>query len=162
VTKFWLTDAQMDEQISANLRACERFDSLELDEAASQQVWDGLYAILIERKRQVRDLFALDPRRSVLFPEFPDLLWAACDPQLPIVYAPILREFGLPVFDGGPSYLTMKFDPWTGKALPPSVRDAYFTEVEKRLGLEVGILDEALETLPAEFRGEAWWIERGL
>jgi hypothetical protein len=42
------------------------------------------------------------------------------------------------------------------------VRDAYFEEAEKLLGQEVGVLDEALDTLPLAFRGEAWWIERGL
>jgi hypothetical protein len=30
------------------------------------------------------------------------------------------------------------------------------------LGQEVGVLDDALDTLPQAFRGEAWWIERGL
>lgn len=162
MTGFWLSDAQMNEQIAANLRACAHFDTLELDEAASKKVWDGLYAILVERKRAVRRLFGLDPRRSVLFAEFPELLWAACDPQIPIVYSPVMREFGTSVFDGGPSYTLMQFDPWTGKVLPPSLRDAYIAEAATLLGREVGILDEALEDLPEEFRGEDWWIARGL
>ena len=110
----------------------------------------------------MRDLFGLDPRKSVLFTEHPDLLWAACDPQKPIVYGPTFREFGYPVFDGGPAIATMAFDPWTGQALPPSVRDAFFDEAEKRLGHEVGLFDAELKTLPEAFHGEQWWIERGL
>ncbi len=162
MTKFCLTDEEISERAAANLRACERLNPLELDEAGWEKVWDGLYTILVDYKREVRELFSLDPRRSVLFAEFPDLLWSACDPQLPIVYAPSFREFGAPVFDGGPSYMSLRFDPWTGKALPSSVRDAYFAEAEARLGGKVGLLEEKLGSLPDEFRGERWWIERGL
>jgi hypothetical protein len=158
---FWLTDAQIEEEVAANLRACERFDAFARDEAGWDEIWDGLYTILAERKGEVRQVFGLDPRKSVLFEEFSDLLWAACDPQQPIVYSPAFREFGYPVFDGGPSVTMLLFDPWTGKAVPPSVRDAYF-EAEKLLGREVGLLDDALDSLPEEFRGEAWWISRGL
>jgi hypothetical protein len=61
-----------------------------------------------------------------------------------------------------PAVTAIDFDPWTGTPLPPSVRDAYFEEAEKLLGQEVGVLDDALDTLPQAFRGEAWWIERGL
>ena len=50
----------------------------------------------------------------------------------------------------------------TGAPLSPSVRDAYFAAAEKLLGHEVGLLDDALDTLPDAFRSEAWWIERGL
>jgi uncharacterized protein DUF6980 len=158
---FRLTNEQMDSEIAANLAACTHYDGFDRDEAGWDEIWDGLYAMLIERKDGVRTLFGLDPRKSALFAEFPDLLWAACDPQQPILYSPAFREFGFPVFDGGPAYITMSFDPWTGKKLPCSVRDAYFAEAEKILG-PVGILDDALDTLPPAFRGEAWWVERGL
>jgi hypothetical protein len=146
--KSWLTDHEIEKKVAANLRACERFDGFERDEGGWDEIWEGLYA--------------LDLRRSVRFAEFPHLLLAACDPQQPIVYAPVFCEFGYTVFDGGPSCTTMPFDPWTGKVLPASVRDAFFAEAEKRLGPGIGLLDDALDTLPEEFRGEAWWISRGL
>ncbi|QKP78789.1 hypothetical protein HT051_08525 [Methyloligella sp. GL2] len=90
------------------------------------------------------------------------MLAAACDPQQPILYDPVFREFGYPVFDGGPSYITIPFDPWTGKTLPASLRDAFMDEAEKRFGPDVGLLDPKIDTLPKEFHSEAWWVERGL
>ncbi|GFO83191.1 MAG: hypothetical protein A49_28180 [Methyloceanibacter sp.] len=56
----------------------------------------------------------------------------------------------------------MRFDPWTGKELPSSVRDAFFEEAEKILGHEVGVLDDELDTLPGAYQGETWWVEKGL
>lgn len=159
---FWLTDDEMDQEVAANLKACAHFDGFDRDEAGWNEIWDGLYAMLVERKDGVRAAFGLDPRKSTLFEAHPHLLWAACDPQQPISYSPVFREFGFPVFDGGPAVAAIAFDPWTGTPLPPSVRDAYFEEAEKLLGQDVGVLDEALDTLPPAFRGEAWWIERGL
>lgn len=159
---FRLTDEQIAREVAANLGACARLDGFDRDGAGWDEVWQGLYAILAGCKKGVRRALGLDPRRSALFAEFPDLLWAACDPQQPILYAPVFREFGYAVFDGGPSVTTMRFDPWTGRALPASVRDAYFDEAETLLGREVGLLDDALDALPDEFSSEAWWIERGL
>jgi hypothetical protein len=157
-----LSDTQIAAEVEANLRACARFDGFARDEAAWDDIWEGLYALLASWKRDVREAFGLDPRRSSLFGDYPQLLRAACDPQQPVLYSPRFREFGLPVFDGGPALSVIDFDPWTGKALPPSVRDAYFAEAEKLLGREVGLLDDATGTLPKDFRGEVWWIERSL
>jgi Domain of unknown function (DUF6980) len=159
---FRLTNEQMDQEIAADVAVCARYENFDRDEAGWDAIWDGVFAMMVSRKDDVRAVFGLDPRKSALFADFADLLWAACDPQAPVVYSPVFREFGLPVFDGGPSATTLAFDPWSGKALPPSVRDAYFDEAEKILGHEVGLLDDALDTLPDSFRSEAWWIERGL
>ncbi len=162
MTDFWLTDEEMDEEIEANRLACERFEDYDRDEDGWDEIWEGVFSILVEHMGEVRQVFDLDPRKSKLFEEFPDLLWAACDPQQPIIYSPVFREFGMPVFDGGPAMTTLKFDPWTGKALPTSVRDPFFEEAEKILGHEVGVLDEELDTLPAAYQSEVWWIEKGL
>ncbi|MEM8644250.1 MAG: hypothetical protein AAGF09_05130 [Pseudomonadota bacterium] len=162
MTDFWLTDEEMDEEIEANRLACERFEDYDRDEDGWDEIWEGVFSILVEHMGEVRQVFDLDPRKSKLFEEFPDLLWAACDPQQPIIYSPVFREFGMPVFDGGPAMTTLKFDPWTGKALPASVRDPFFEEAEKILGHEVGVLDEELDTLPAAYQSEVWWIEKGL
>lgn len=160
--KFWLTDEELQKEVEANLRSCRRVQELDRNGAGWGGTWEGVYTILVDHKSGVLKAFDLDPRRSVLFDEFPQLLWAACDPQQPIVYSPVFREFGMPVFDGGLSYAMFRFDPWTGKALPASVRDAFFDEARKLLGADVGLLDEALEALPEEFRSETWWINRGL
>jgi hypothetical protein len=157
-----LSEEQIAQEVEANLAAVERLAEFHRDEAAWEEIWEGLFAIVTGYKAAVHRAFGLDPRRSVLYAEFPDLLWSACDPQQPITYDPVFREFGIPVFDGGPSQMTLSFDPWTGRALPGSVRDAYFDEAEKRFGPDVGILDDILDTLPQEFRSEAWWIARDL
>ena len=161
MTELWLTEEQMDQEIEANRLACQRFDRFDRSDAGWEEIWEGLYAILIEQMEEVREAFDLDPRKSSLFDTYPDLLWATCHPQKPIVYSPAFREFGMPVFDGGPAMITMDFDPWTGKALPPPLRDTYFEEAEKLLGHEVGIFDDALDTLPDVFRSEAWWLQKG-
>lgn len=150
-----------DDLRAANLRACDEYASLDLGEKGWEQVWSGLYAIMCDSKRQVRRAFELDPTRSQLYGQFPELLRWACDPQLPISYSPSFREFGVNVFDGGPATQGFSHDPFSGRALPSSVRDAWFKTVETLLGREVGILDE-LPDLPAELDGEEWWIKRGL
>ena len=159
---FPLSDEEMDREIEVNRTACVRFDGFDRDEDGWDEIWEGMFALLIDQKNGVRKAFDLDPRKSVLFPTFPELLWATCDPQLPFIYSPVFREFGTPVFDGRPAMTTMRFDPWTGNVLPPSVRDAYFGEAEKLLGCEVGIFDDDLDTVPDAFNSEVWWIEKGL
>ncbi len=162
MTDFWMTDEEMDTEIEANRAACQPFQNYDRDEDGWDEIWGGVFAILVEHIAEVREVFDLDPRKSILFNDFPDLLWAACDPQEPVIYSPVFREFGMPVFDGCPSMTTLRFDPWSGKPLPASVRDAFFDEAEKILGHEVGVLDEELDTLPASYQSEAWWIEKGL
>jgi hypothetical protein len=43
-----------------------------------------------------------------------------------IIYAANFGEYGIPVPDGGSSYITLEFCPWCGTKLPPSKRDEYF------------------------------------
>ena len=162
MTDFWLTDKEMDDEIEANRLVCQPFDTYDRDEDGWDEIREGVFAILVEHMDEVRDVLDLDPRKSNLFSVFPDLLWAACDPQQPIIYSPVFRELGIPVFDGRPAMTTLRFDLWTGPALPTSVRDAFFAEAEKILGHEVGVLDEELDTLPEPCQSEAWWIEKGL
>ena len=47
-----------------------------------------------------------------------------------IIYVSKLDEYGIPVLDGGSSYITLDFCPWCGTKLPPSKRDQYFNELE--------------------------------
>ena len=97
---------------------------------------------------------------SVLAKDFPELFARVGDDETAIIYWPKYREFGIPVLDGGPSIISISHDPFSGKALPPSVRDEWFATVEKLLGRPYG--DPQEPPLPDEFASEAWWIARGL
>lgn len=80
----------------------------------------------------------------------PDLQRAVEDPDVPIIYNSIFREFGVRVLDGGSSTLLLHFCPWSGTKLPESLRDAWFEELERR-----GI-DPHGDDIPDEFRDERW------
>ena len=59
---------------------------------------------------------------------------------------------GLPVHDGGASYVLVAFCPWCGARLPESQRDRWFEETEAK-----GFTDD---TLPPEYRTGAWRLRR--
>jgi hypothetical protein len=162
MTDLWLADEELDTENEANRAAWQRFQNYDRDEEGWDEIWEGVFAILVEHIAEVREVFDLDPRKSQLFNDFPDLLCAACDAQQPVIYSPVFRGFGMPVFHGGPSMTTLRFDPWTGKPLPESLRDAFFDEAEKIIGHELGVLAEELDSLPAAYQSDAWWIEKGL
>lgn len=144
-------------EAKANLDACREHAGLKLDEQGWERVWEGMYALLCRRKRDVADAFSLDPRRSALYGAFPELLRSACDPQIPLVYSPDLREFGLMVFDGGPAIQTFSFDPFSGKKLPESLRDRWYDDLDAR-----GIDPHGETPLPEGYGDETWWVGRGL
>ena len=50
-------------------------------------------------------------------------LYLSDDEGVAIHYYPKFREYGIPVLDGGSSYITMDFCPWCGTKLPISTRD---------------------------------------
>ena len=75
--------------------------------------------------------------------------------EVPIVYVPKYREFGIRILDGGTSYIVLVFCPWCGKRLPESLRDAWFEELE-RLGI-----DPTGSNIPPEFSDERWYLTRG-
>lgn len=76
------------------------------------------------------------------------------DADIPIVYIPKFREFGIRVLDGGSSKILLKFCPWSGTKLPDSLRDAWFEELERR-----GI-DPHGDNIPDEFNDERWYLEK--
>jgi hypothetical protein len=100
-----------------------------------------------------------ESKDSVLAKEFPELFARVTDDDTAIVYWPKFREFGIPVLDGGPSAIIITHDPFSGKALPHSLRDEWFATVEKLLGRQYSFGDTGA---PEEFASEAWWIARGL
>jgi hypothetical protein len=95
---------------------------------------------------------------SVLAKDFPELFARVTDDETAITYYPKVREFGIPVLDGGPSVITITHDPFSGRALPTSLSDEWFAAVEKLHGRPHSWGDP----VPEEFRSEAWWIARGL
>lgn len=68
-----------------------------------------------------------------------------------LVYNEIFDEYGIPVRDGGASYLLISHCPWCGATLPESARDRWFDAVEAE-GLDAG--DEA--GLPERFKSAEW------
>lgn len=73
-------------------------------------------------------------------------------PDVLVVYVPKYDEFGLPIHDGGSSYLLIRHCPWCGTSLPDSKRDLWFSALQ-RMGLENA--DD--ESIPDEFRSDLWW-----
>lgn len=73
------------------------------------------------------------------------------DEDLPLVYSPRFREYGLKIVDGGSAKLLIEFCPWCGSRLPESLRDEWFERLEQ-LGME-----PEDPRLPAEMRTDAWW-----
>jgi hypothetical protein len=68
-----------------------------------------------------------------------------------IVYVPKFREYGIPVSDGGSSFVTLWFCPWCGARLPQSLRDEWFEALEK-----LGLTPESGD-IPQEFLTDSWW-----
>jgi hypothetical protein len=79
---------------------------------------------------------------------------AVNNPEIPIVYTPKFREFGVRVLDGGTSTIELLYCPWCGQKLPSSLRDRWFEELD-RLGF-----DPIAEDVPAEFRDSRWYLDR--
>ena len=85
----------------------------------------------------------------------PQMEAAANDPDIPVIYPPKFREFGILILDSGTSSLRLVFCPWCGQPLPVSLRDDWFDRLE-HLGV-----DPYGETIPEEFTDERWYRESG-
>lgn len=78
------------------------------------------------------------------------------DEENSIVFIPEFREYGVPICDGGSSFLEMQFCPWCGKKLPGSLREEYFSILD-----EMGINYPCPpEDLPENMRSGKWWQEK--
>ena len=71
-----------------------------------------------------------------------------------IFYSPIFREYGIPVHDGGTSFILIEYCPWCGKELPSSCRDRWFDILE-----ELGVDSCDDENIPEAMKSDAWWKE---
>lgn len=95
---------------------------------------------------------------SVLRGRYPELFRFIDAGECGLGYSPKVREFWLRVRDGE-VVQQVSFCPFTGQALPSSLRTRYFDELEA-LGLDSGLAD--VDRAPSEFQSEAWWIGRNL
>jgi len=69
-----------------------------------------------------------------------------------IVYVPKFREYGLPVHDGGNSFIKISYCPWCSAKLPGSLRNEWFDQLERR-----GI-DSDSPNIPQEFLSDRWYL----
>ena len=77
------------------------------------------------------------------------------DEEKSIVFIPEFREYGVPIRDGGSSFLQMEYCPWCGVKLPASLREEYFDLLE-RSGISYPC---PKGKLPKAMRSEKWWQE---
>lgn len=91
--------------------------------------------------------------------EYPEIFFFIDREECGLSYSPKVREFSLLVRPDGEAGQMLHFCPFSGKQLPPSLRDRFFDELEA-IGLCDGLAD--VERAPLEFRSEAWWIARDL
>jgi uncharacterized protein DUF6980 len=69
-----------------------------------------------------------------------------------IKYFPKFREYGIPVYDGGTSFIVMLFCPWCGQQLPSSLRDMWFDLLDEK-GIDCGDFD----LIPEDMNSDSWW-----
>ena len=85
----------------------------------------------------------------------PDMQYMVEEENNSIIFVPQYREYGVPIRDGGSSYLLVKFCPWCGAKLPDSLRNEFFDILEK-LGIDYPC---SKNKLPEAMRSEKWWQE---
>lgn len=77
-------------------------------------------------------------------------------PDVALVYNEVLDEVGIPIRDGGPSYLLISHCPWCGATLPVSARDRWFDAVEA-----AGLDANGEEALPPKYLSAEWRRQGG-
>ncbi len=68
-----------------------------------------------------------------------------------LVYNEPFDEYGIPVRDGGESYLIVTHCPWCGGKLPGSRREAWFDAIDA-----LGLGDAHFDMIPQKFLTSAW------
>ena len=74
-------------------------------------------------------------------------------PDATVVYSPKFNEYALPL--NSHAGLTIRFCPWCGTELPPSVRDRWFADLEA-----IGLSDpwgNDRRRVPSSYRTSEWW-----
>lgn len=72
-------------------------------------------------------------------------------PDTVLVYHEPFEEYGIPIRDGGVSYLLISYCPFCASSLPESGRDAWFDATEA-----AGLETTPFPDLPARFQTAAW------
>ncbi len=72
-------------------------------------------------------------------------------PDTVIIYHEPFEEYGIPIRDGGASYLLLSHCPFCGAKLPESGRDAWFDAIEV-----AELEDVPFTELPEKFKTAAW------
>lgn len=72
-------------------------------------------------------------------------------PDTPVVFHEVFGEYGLPIRDGGASYLIISNCPWCGAELGEGARDAWFDRLESD-----GLSDTPFASLPEALRTSVW------
>lgn len=72
-------------------------------------------------------------------------------PDTVIIYHEPFEEYGIPIRDGGASYLLLSHCPFCGAKLPESGRDAWFDAIEV-----AELEDVPFTELPEKFQTAAW------
>jgi hypothetical protein len=72
-------------------------------------------------------------------------------PDTALVYHEPFAEYGIPIRDGGMSYICIEHCPWCGGRLPESQRDRWFDAVEA-----AGLDPDNPGQLPERFLSAAW------
>jgi hypothetical protein len=80
-----------------------------------------------------------------------ELAAAVASEDLPVIYVPKFREFGIENTDGGSSYQLIAFCPYCGERLPEPLRDDWFEAIE-RLDLE-----PEDPGVPIRYATDEWW-----
>ena len=89
------------------------------------------------------------------------------DIRVPIIYEPAWREYSIIMLEDGKKRGEMaavqgiEHCPWCGKTLPKSLRDEWFSILEKEYNLDDPYYKEQEKLIPEEFHTDEWWIKRG-
>ena len=97
------------------------------------------------------------PIQTTLRAGFSELFSFVDDEECGLGYEPVFREFFLIVRADAPVTQQIHFCPFSGKALPPSLRHKFFDILEAQ-GWRGNIFE--LDTAPDEFQSERWWLDR--
>lgn len=79
---------------------------------------------------------------------------AFADQDVPVIFVPKFREYGIQVFDGGTSFHALNFCPWCGTRLPSSLRDKWFDEMER-----MGVDPSEAGTIPEGYEDHRWYAD---
>jgi len=70
-------------------------------------------------------------------------------------YSSKYNEYGIPLVDGI-SYILIEFCPWCGKRLPKSLREEWFSQLEK-IGYDSPLTQN---DYPEIFKSWDWWLKK--